>query len=132
MSAKKILIADDEPEMREELAAILKDEGYEVLQAADGKAALKSIKKNKIDLLLLDLKMPVMTGFEVLKELNAKKIRMKTIVLTGSILGTTLPDEKDITHSEKMRVLKFADLIMNKPFDIVKLMAKIKYYTSRN
>ena len=125
MPKKTVLITDDENEMREELSAILKDEGYAVFEAADGSAAMKILKKHTVDLMLLDLKMPVMNGFEVLKELERKKIRVKTIVLTGSILGSTLPDEKDISHAEKTRILKFADLVMNKPFDIVKLLGKI-------
>lgn len=125
MAKTTVLITDDENEMRQELSVILKDEGYRVLQAANGREAMKVIHNNKIDVMLLDLKMPVMTGFDVLKELAGKKIRVKTIVLTGSILGSTLPDEKDISYAEKTRILKFADFVMNKPFDVVKLLGKI-------
>jgi CheY-like chemotaxis protein len=127
---KMILITDDDAEMRDEISAILKDEGYEVRTAGDGRAALNLIKKHKFDLLLLDIKMPVMTGFEVLKELNVKKISIKTIVLTGSILASSLPDEKDMSNVEKTKILKLADTVMNKPFDVVKLLEKIKRYTS--
>src|ERR1035437_327351 len=127
---KMILITDDDAEMRDEISAILKDEGYEVRTAGDGRAALNLIKKHKFDLLLLDIKMPVMTGFEGLKELNVKKISIKTIVLTGSILASSLPDEKDMSNVEKTKILKLADTVMNKPFDVVKLLEKIKRYTS--
>jgi CheY-like chemotaxis protein len=127
---KWVLIADDEVEMREEISEVLKDEGYEVRTVGDGKSALKLIKKQKFDVMILDLKMPVMTGFEVLRELDTKKIKIRTIVLTGSILGSSLPDEKDISNVEKTRTLKLADLVMNKPFDIVKLIQAIKKYTS--
>jgi len=127
---KRILIADDDAEMRDEVAEILKDEGYEVRTVGDGKAVLKLIKKQKFDALLLDLKMPVMTGFELLKELDAKKIRIKTIVLTGSILGSSLPGEKGMSYEEKRRILKLADIVINKPFDIVKLIETVKRYTS--
>ncbi|MCE5301080.1 MAG: response regulator [Spirochaetia bacterium] len=125
MHNKTVLITDDENEMREELSGVLKDEGYKVFEAADGQAAMKVLKKHKIDVMLLDLKMPVMTGFEVLEELKKNRIKVKTIVLTGSILGSTLPDAKDISYTEKIRILKFADLVMNKPFDVVKLLGKI-------
>ena len=127
---QRILIADDDAEMRDEISAILKDEGYEVRTAGDGRAALNLIKKHKFDLLLLDIKMPVMTGFEVLKELDVKKIRIKTIVLTGSILASTLPDEKDMSYVEKTKILKLADTVMNKPFDVVRLLEKTRRYTS--
>jgi CheY-like chemotaxis protein len=127
---KKILIADDDAEMREEISEILKDEGYEVSTVGDGKAVLKIIKTEMFDLLLLDLKMPVMTGFEVLKSLNAKQIKIKTIVLTGSILGSTLPDENGMSYAEKTRILKLAAAVINKPFDIKKLIDKIKLFTS--
>jgi CheY-like chemotaxis protein len=130
MSRKWVLIADDETEMREEIAIILRDEGYEVRTAPDGKAALKMIKKQKFDVLLLDLKMPVMTGYELLKELDSKNIHLKTIVLTGSILGSTLPDEKGISYKEKTRILKLADTVMNKPFDVMKLLDKVKQYSA--
>jgi CheY-like chemotaxis protein len=132
MMKKRILITDDDAEMRAEIAAILKDEGYEVRTAGDGRAALKLIEKQKFDLLLLDLKMPVMTGFEVLKKLDADKIKIKVkvIVLTGSIIGSSLPDQKDMSFEEKGRILKLADAVMNKPFDIARLVEKIKRYTS--
>jgi CheY-like chemotaxis protein len=131
MSLKKILIADDEDEMREELSIILKDEGYDVCTAGDGKAALKLITKQKFDLLLLDLKMPILNGFEVLEALHESKVKIKTIVLTGSILGSSLPDAEDMSYTEKSRILKFADTVMNKPFDIPKLLGNIRQYTSK-
>jgi len=127
---KRILVADDDHDMSYELSGILKNRGYEVKTAGDGQAALKLAGKQKFDLLLLDLKMPVMTGFEVLKELNAKKIRIKTIVLTGNIIDSSLPDEKDMNHEEKARILKLADFVMSKPYDMKKLLQKIQKYTS--
>ena len=128
MAKKMVLITDDDAEMREEIALILKDEGYTVKTAPDGKAAIRMIKKEVFDVLLLDLKMPVMTGFDVLKTLDALKIRIKTIVLTGSILGSTLPSEKGMTHAEKTRILALADTVMGKPFDVLKLIEKVKQY----
>jgi CheY-like chemotaxis protein len=127
---KRILVADDDHEMSYELSGILKNRGYEVKTAGDGQAVLKLVEKQKFDLLLLDLKMPVMTGFEVLKELDAKNIMIKTIVLTGNIIHSSLPDEKDMNKEEKTRILKLADFVMNKPYDMKKLLEKIKRYTS--
>ncbi|PKL92105.1 MAG: hypothetical protein CVV21_04975 [Candidatus Goldiibacteriota bacterium HGW-Goldbacteria-1] len=125
MVKKTVLITDDEKDMREELSTILKGEGYMVMQAANGREAIDLIKKHKIDVMLLDLKMPVMTGFDVLKVLEAEKNTIRTIVLTGSILGSTLPDKDDLSYAEKTKILKFADIVLNKPFDVVKLLGKI-------
>lgn len=127
---KMILIADDDNEMCEELAATLRASGYSVKTAGDGRAALKLVKKHKFDLLLLDIKMPVMTGFDVLKQLELDKTKLAIIVLTGSILGSALPGEKDISAEEKIKILKTADLVMNKPFDIVRLMDNIRKFSA--
>ena len=130
MAKKRVLIADDDAEMRAEISEILTDEGYEVKTVADGQSVIKLVKKEKFDVLLLDLKMSGVTGFDVLKELNIKKMKMKVIVLTGSILGSSLPDEKSISYREKTRILKLADTVMNKPFYIVKLIEKVRQYTA--
>jgi CheY-like chemotaxis protein len=127
---KLILIADDDREMSYEISGILKNRGYESIIAGDGQAALKLIGKKKIDLLLLDLKMPVMTGFDVLKKLDEKKIKIKTIVLTGNVLDSSLCDEKSGNNEEEKSLLKLADAVINKPYDMKKLLEKIKKYTS--
>lgn len=126
MAQTRVLVADDENEMRTELALLLGKRGYLVETAENGKKAVELIKKQKIEILILDLKMPLMSGFDVLKYLHEIKSKIKTIVITGSILGSTLPDKDNMPQAEKKRILKFADVVMNKPFNAPKLLENIK------
>lgn len=65
-----ILIVDDNPDVRLALSTLLEDEGYEVAEASDGDLGLDAARERKPDLILLDLMMPRMDGFETLKELK--------------------------------------------------------------
>jgi CheY-like chemotaxis protein len=67
----RILIADDEPHIRKLVSFTLGNHGYDVLQAADGGEAYAIARAEKPDLVLLDVMMPVMTGYEVLNRLKA-------------------------------------------------------------
>jgi DNA-binding NtrC family response regulator len=79
----KILIVDDQEMMRDSLAATLAREGHEVVAANDGPLALTRLSANKFDLMISDLKMPKMTGIELLQE--AKKVRpeMPVVLMTA-------------------------------------------------
>ena len=66
----KILIVDDDPDVRLAIASVLNSRSYEVIEACDGREALKKVKEEKPDLMLLDLLMPEMDGFAVIKELR--------------------------------------------------------------
>jgi DNA-binding response OmpR family regulator len=83
----KILVVDDDPDMREALQMILQSSGYTVVMAEDGKQCLSRLKEEPFDLLLLDLLMPKMDGFEVCKALKdpryAKHARMPIIILSS-------------------------------------------------
>ena len=68
---KKILFVEDEEALQKTLGEILKQEGYEVVSASDGENGLSLVKSEKPDLILLDLILPKMNGFEVLKKLKA-------------------------------------------------------------
>src|SRR5262245_33249997 len=67
----RILVADDERSMRELLAIVLKREGYEVIVAENGQAALDALAKGAVDLVISDIKMPDMSGVEVLRAAKA-------------------------------------------------------------
>jgi two-component system response regulator VicR len=67
----KIMIVDDEFDIRLVLAITLEDSGYEVVQAVDGDEALANVRSMNPDLILLDISMPQMDGFEVLEQLKA-------------------------------------------------------------
>ena len=77
----KILIVDDEPDMRTVLFHTLRSAGYQVSEAAGGEEALKKIKRTKFDLVLLDIMMPQMSGYEVLEKIREMPSRAKTPVV---------------------------------------------------
>ncbi len=80
---RTILVADDEKNIRLGLQIALEDEGYKVLLASDGIEAWNSITTESIDLLITDLKMPKMTGNELLKKIANAYPTMPVVVLTG-------------------------------------------------
>ena len=67
----KVLIVDDDPDIRTAVSSILKFRSYEVIEACDGEEALMKLREEKPDLILLDLLMPKMDGFAVIKELQS-------------------------------------------------------------
>jgi len=85
--AAKILVVDDDPDIRDVLEALLEGEGFEVVMANDGEQALEAIKKENPDLMILDLLMPVTDGFAVCKQLQdprwSKWKDMAVLILTS-------------------------------------------------
>jgi CheY-like chemotaxis protein len=86
-ASAKILVVDDDPDMREALQMILESGGYTVVMAEDGEKCLSKLKEERPDLLILDLLMPRMDGFEVCKALKdprySKYGRMPIIILSS-------------------------------------------------
>lgn len=68
--AYRVLIADDEPDIRSVLALYLENAGYEVVEVADGGAAIEELASQQVDLCLLDIMMPVLDGYRVLKRVR--------------------------------------------------------------
>jgi DNA-binding NtrC family response regulator len=79
----RLLVVDDEKNIREGLAAALEMDGYQVETAADGDAAFKRFRKGDIDLLITDLRMPGLSGEELLKRVDSETPGIPVIVLTG-------------------------------------------------
>lgn len=92
--SKKILIAEDNEFLGKTIEEYLKDNGYAVDISENGEDALKQIKKNKYNLVLLDLIMPKMNGFEVLAELQKSKEKIPPIVVFSNL--SQEGDEKNI------------------------------------
>jgi len=69
---KRILVADDEMSIRLLYSEELREEGYEVFTASNGKEALEVVAKEPLDLIILDIKMPEMSGIEVLRQIKEK------------------------------------------------------------
>src|SRR5205085_10989548 len=78
-----ILVADDDAPTRELLRTVLEEEGYEISEAGSGQEAFEAIKAGAYDLVLLDMRMPGMTGMEVLKQLREKQGEVPVILMTA-------------------------------------------------
>ena len=94
-NAHKILVVDDEKGIREAIYALLTMEGYSVVTAEDGIAALKKLQNDSYDLLITDLAMPNMGGAELLDWVCQSNIKMTALVITGSPIINMEKDIKD-------------------------------------
>ncbi|HEV2437676.1 MAG TPA: response regulator transcription factor [Verrucomicrobiae bacterium] len=119
MSKTRILVVDDDPEIRSVFAQILDDAGYDVLQASKGRAGLQLAREKHPDLALLDVLLPDLNGMEVCKQIKADPgLRNIFVVLISG--GAT-----DVTH--KVEGLESgADDYMVKPFDPGELLARLR------
>lgn len=121
-----ILIVDDELGPREALRFILKPM-YKVYTAANGGEALDCIRREEVDLVTLDLKMPGLSGLDVLKEIKKVDKNIDVIIITGQ---GTLPNAKEAIHYG-------AGDFISKPFnvaDIIAIVSKVferRSYTSK-
>lgn len=116
MNPLRILIVDDEPPIRRFLKTALSAQDYRVEEAADGEAALDFLKRNRIDLMVLDLGLPGMDGIEVLRRLRAQGLAMPVIILSSR------DDE-----AGKVAALDLgADDYVSKPFGVEELSARIR------
>lgn len=113
---KKILIVEDEPNMRLGLKDNLEFEGYETDFAHDGESGLQKIIDNTYDLILLDVMMPKMSGFDVCKTIRKKGILTPVILLTA----------KDQEIDKVLGLELGADDYVTKPFSLRELLARIK------
>ncbi|MBI2577778.1 MAG: response regulator [Candidatus Wildermuthbacteria bacterium] len=84
---KKILIIEDEPLLLEILRKKMQEEGFSVISATDGESGLEKAKMESFDLILLDLILPAMTGFEVLEQLKSNPATKDITVIILSNLG---------------------------------------------
>jgi len=83
-SAGGILVVDDDPDLREFLRLVLTSMGFEVTSAANGREALDDMDGHDPDLILLDMKMPVMDGWEFCRALEGRDARPPIVVLTAA------------------------------------------------
>jgi two-component system, NtrC family, response regulator PilR len=113
---KRVLVADDERSLRELLAIVLRREGHEVLLAESGEAALAALKRGPLDLLISDIKMPDMSGVEVLRAAKATDASLPAIMMTAYASTETAV--------EAMR-LGACDYLI-KPFDVDELKLKVR------
>lgn len=113
--AYRILVADDEAEIREVLRLYLEKEGYEIVEAAEGTEAVRLIREEKIDLALLDIMMPGMDGYRVLRNIREEN-NLPVIMLSAKS-----------SDSDKILGLDLgADDYITKPFVPLEAVARVK------
>ncbi len=121
---KKILIIEDDIFLRKVISKKLLKEGYETIEAVDGEKGLESAKEEKPDLILLDLVLPEMTGFEVLGKIKKDPLISKIPVIILSNLG----EKKDI---EEGLGLGAADYLVKAHFNPGEIVDKIESILAR-
>src|SRR5205807_6463718 len=119
--AKKILIVDDEAMIRKAVHLALEKEGYEVVEAETGAEALRRIELSKPDLILLDIMLPDVSGFDVCRDIRKAGLRVPIIILSAKT------EEIDIVVGLEIG----ADDYITKPFRARELLARIAAHLRR-
>jgi twitching motility two-component system response regulator PilH len=98
--AKKVLVVDDDPDVRLFSVTVLEENGYTPLEAANGEEGLKMIKKEKPELIILDVLMPRQSGIRLYRELKTDKSfkDIPIIILSGIAKKTFLRSQKALTE----------------------------------
>lgn len=116
--SRRILIVDDNPNMSSLLAEMLEVFEYESIRAADGLEAIDKIEQDDFDLVITDMRMPKMSGLDLLQKIKEKRPDMPVVVISGYALDE---EGNDILSSQ-------ADGFLNKPFkmsDIEQLLSQV-------
>ncbi|QGQ97377.1 DNA-binding response regulator [Paenibacillus psychroresistens] len=116
----KILIVDDDPHIRELLRVLLRNEGYEIYEAEDGLLALSLLESIKVDMVILDIMMPNMDGWELCREVR-KQYDLPMLMLTAK--GETMQKVKGFEHG--------TDDYLVKPFEPQELLVRVKAVLKR-
>ena len=112
----KVLVVDDEPAIRRFLRTSLTAQGYQVTEAENGTTALDSLRRNTIDILVLDLGLPDIDGFDIIERLRGQGFAVPIVVLSSRV------DEIG-----KVKALDLgADDYVTKPFGIDELLARVR------
>ena len=110
-----MLVVDDDPDILQTLALCLSTEGYRVLMAANGQEALRVLDREKPSVILLDLMMPVMDGWQFVAELEHRGRRDVPLLILSA-------DRSVQGHAEQLR----ANGHLAKPFDLDELLGKVQ------
>ncbi|HKW31048.1 MAG TPA: response regulator [Verrucomicrobiae bacterium] len=111
---KTVLIVDDDLSVRKSLGKVLQEVGYNVIEAADGAEAVKLFKSGQVDLLLLDIDLPIRDGWDVFKSITSQAPAFPIIIITG----------KDNQYDTAMAAGVGA--LMEKPLDVGQLLNTIQ------
>lgn len=111
---KRILLADDDPGVRGSLTDVLRSEGYVVLPAKDGQEALDMVLASEVDLVLLDLNMPVKNGWDTFERLTTRRPLIPVIIITAR------PNQLFTAMGAGVGAL------LEKPLDMIKLLQTVQ------
>jgi DNA-binding response OmpR family regulator len=123
MSAKYILIVDDDPDLVETVSMMLESKGFEVGKAYDGIEGEEAIKKRRPDVLILDVMMPRKNGYQLCKELKSNKWTQEIPVILLTAVGEAVPTTS-YSHAEGMAVE--AEDFIPKPVDAATLVQAVE------
>lgn len=110
----RLLLADDDPAVRDSLALVLESEGYEVVQARDGKEAVLQFQEYHPDLVLLDLNMPRQNGWSAFEAMEALRPLVPCIIITAK------SNQQDCAQGHGI------DVLMEKPLDMDQMLNAIR------
>jgi CheY-like chemotaxis protein len=113
-----ILVVDDDPEIRLIVGEVLAFEGYKVVEAGDGAEALCLIQRTHPDLVLLDMRMPVMDGWTFAEQLQERGIKLPIVVMTAAM------------DARRWATDIQAQAYLSKPFDILALLEAVSRLTT--
>ncbi|MDE2223276.1 MAG: response regulator [Candidatus Omnitrophica bacterium] len=122
----KLLLIDDDEELCAELRELLETEGFKVDLAFDGLRGLDFLKTRPYQILILDLRLPGLNGYGILKSLVEISRRPKVLVLSGRPLGEPLLSVEGVSNDEEERILNIADVVINKPFMVDHFVQQVK------
>jgi CheY-like chemotaxis protein len=114
----RILVVDDEPDIRVLMRMMLEKAGHEVVEAGSGEEGLRMLGSDNPDLVLLDVMMPGLKGWEVCERIKADE-KMRSIPV---VMFTVRTSKEDIKHS----MACCADAHINKPFDRKELLSTVE------
>lgn len=124
--ATKLLLIDDDEELCTELREVLEAEGFHVDIALDGLQGLRHLQKGSYQMIILDLRLPGLNGYGVLKNIRKADQLVKVLVLSGRPLGEPLLKVDGVSQDDEEKVLKMANLVINKPFKVESFIQKVK------
>ena len=122
MNAKKVLIVEDNPVLLRGLKDNFQAQGYQVRTASDGKKGLEAMLRDPPDLLLLDLMLPKVNGYEICRESRSRRLNTSIIMLSAR------DQDDDIVRGLELG----ADDYVTKPFSIRELIARAKTCSRRS
>jgi len=119
MNSKTVLLVDDDMDVLESTQYLLMDEGFDVITAKNGEEAINEFTSNKPDIIFMDIKMPIMNGYDAFYKIKKLDKNAKIVLTSGYAINNE--------QFQKAKESTLSDLL-NKPFDIDSMIKMIKKY----